>query len=137
MEYTTSVMFVAMSDGNGRDPDRSICHVGCTALKSTMTCFLEDGTLAGVVKRPSDTGHHPRGPALSCSGPALIGWPTGSLGRGAAPGLEARLRAPRAAAPAPRLLQVAGAKSSSYDPDGTCTRLSVLRIAGYRTPVLP
>ena len=35
------------------------------------------------------------------------------------------------------LLQLAGAKSSTYAPDGTCTRLSVLRIAGYGTAVLP
>ena len=35
------------------------------------------------------------------------------------------------------LLQLAGAKSRTYAPDGTCTRLSVLRIAGYGTAVLP
>jgi len=35
------------------------------------------------------------------------------------------------------LLQLAGAKSSTYAPDGTCTRLSALRIAGYGTAVLP
>ena len=35
-----------------------------------------------------------------------------------------------------QLLQLAGAKSSNYVPDGTCTRLSVLRIAGYGTAVL-
>ena len=34
------------------------------------------------------------------------------------------------------LLQLAGAKSSAYAPDGTCTGLSVLRIAGYGTAVL-
>jgi len=36
-----------------------------------------------------------------------------------------------------RLLQLAGAKSSTYAPDGTCTRLSVLRIVGYGAAVLP
>jgi len=35
------------------------------------------------------------------------------------------------------LLQLAGAKSRTYAPDGTCTRLSVLRIASYGTAVLP
>jgi len=35
------------------------------------------------------------------------------------------------------LLQLAGAKSRTYAPDGTCTRLSVLRIVGYGTAVLP
>ena len=35
------------------------------------------------------------------------------------------------------VLQLAGAKSRTYAPDGTCTRLSVLRIAGYGTAVLP
>jgi len=35
------------------------------------------------------------------------------------------------------VLQLAGAKSRTYAPDGTCTRLSVLRIAGYGTVVLP
>jgi len=35
------------------------------------------------------------------------------------------------------LLQLAGAKSRPYAPDGTCTRLSVLRIASYGTAVLP
>jgi len=35
------------------------------------------------------------------------------------------------------LLQLAGAKSRTYAPDGTCTRLSVLRIPGYGTAVLP
>ena len=37
----------------------------------------------------------------------------------------------------PSMLQLAGAKSRTYAPDGTCTRLSVLRIAGYGTAVLP
>ena len=37
----------------------------------------------------------------------------------------------------PPLLQLAGAKSRTYAPDGTCTRRSVLRIAGYGTAVLP
>jgi len=36
-----------------------------------------------------------------------------------------------------RVLQLAGAKSRTYAPDGTCTRLSVFRIAGYGTAVLP
>jgi len=35
------------------------------------------------------------------------------------------------------LLQLAGAKSRTDAPDGTCTRLSVLRIASYGTAVLP
>jgi len=35
------------------------------------------------------------------------------------------------------VLQLVGAKSSTYAPDGTCARLSVLRIAGYGTAVLP
>jgi len=35
------------------------------------------------------------------------------------------------------LLQLAGAKSSTYAPAGTSTRLSVLRIAGYGTAVPP
>ena len=37
----------------------------------------------------------------------------------------------------PSVFQLAGAKSRTYAPDGTCTRLSVLRIAGYGTAVLP
>ena len=35
------------------------------------------------------------------------------------------------------LLQLVGAKSSTYAPDGTCTRLSVLQIAGFGTASLP
>jgi len=35
------------------------------------------------------------------------------------------------------VLQLAGAKSRTYAPDGTCTPLSVLRIASYGTAVLP
>jgi len=45
--------------------------------------------------------------------------------------------APAAAHRETPLLQLAGAKSRNYAPDGTCTRLSVLRIAGYGTAVLP
>jgi len=36
-----------------------------------------------------------------------------------------------------RLLHLAGSKSSTYSPAGTCARLSALRIAGYGTAVPP
>ena len=79
----------------------------------------------------SRTGRHaaPRSPLCTCTGPCDDHTAVDRLPRPPPP--------PQRCAPPRRLLQLAGTMSSTYAPDGTCTRLSVLRIAGYGTAVLP